>query len=209
MLKKEVLFFSVLLFSIFLVQAYTLKIPLCNSTINTSCLNYTFSDSIDTTYLVAMFFKDGYLYISNNSSPNYNITIINVTNNTYPTYSYAYTVSSGASMTVYQNITTNDSFVESWLLRNYGNYQNLWNSSYTRNEADLRFVNLSYLTNFVTRNEINNITSINLTQLNEHLNKEDTFWSGENFSTAWRIIIIIIGVLELILIFAILMNRGN
>lgn len=202
-MKKRLLILGILLLNLMLIQASILKIPLCNSTNMTSCVNVVNSSVYEGTPMV-VFFKDGYLFLTNDTYyANTNITI-NQTNINYTNITYYVLNASNVTINV------NDSYLESWL--NKRNWVIWNNNSYSRIELDNLFfkkadINLSFNVTYPTREELYNLTKLNITQLQEHLANEQSFWS-DNFSIGWRIIIIVIGVLVILILFSVIMNRN-
>lgn len=238
MINKKIII-SFLLLSFFLILslngilAYTLKFPLCSPPIiNNSCINYTIAQAVTNAPSAIMYFgQDGNLYLTNDTLIQY--TVIN--NITYPTYQtinttnityiYNYNATNGSviNVTIYQNITANETYLRQWLASiNFSNassnISSLFNiSGYNRAEAEAAFAFKSELTNlqngvsntFATKVEMNNLdakyaalligqngTVTNFTALAEKIENNT---SGE-FSITWEIIIIINSILAVCII---------
>lgn len=223
MINKKIILSS-LFFMFFLViilngiMAYTFQIPLCNSSINSSCINLTSVASITNAPINGiMFWKDGNLYLTNDTSFNYTVynnTVYNVTNITYQTINatYIYNITNGSNVTIIQNITANDSIIRDWINSKLNN--TFFNGSiYNKSDAEITFALKTELNelktsiaNYATKNEMTSLDSkyayllaINGSGLNGSININEL--SNDNgISTTWMVIIIINCVLTVILI---------
>jgi hypothetical protein len=227
MVNKKIIL-SLFFFGLFLsvlngIIAYTYQIPLCSSTINSSCINFTSVGAITNGPINGiMFWKDGYLYLTNDTLTNYTSNTYityNITNITYVTNSYNLT--NGSNITIIQNITANDTLVQQWI--SSLNLSNNWSSLgiYTKNEtqaalnAELSSVQ-SLLANYATKADLdalNNalnikygyLLAINSTGINGTINLNEIN-NGTEFSMTWKVIIVINCILIVILIIFIVRN---
>lgn len=207
MITKKIissLFFFVLLLTIIIgISAYTFQIPICNSTINNSCINITSISPITNAPNGIMFWKDGYLYLTNDTATNYTIYNITNTNITYQNITYFYNISNGSSLTIIQNITANESIIRDWINSKLNStFYN--NSFYNRSDADITFA---------FKTEFNNLkNSLSTYAMKTDLDKYgylltinasgiDAINVNENggLSTTWIVIIIINCVLTVVL----------
>jgi hypothetical protein len=228
MINKKIILGSLLL-SLFLILslngilAYTYKFQLCNPpTINDSCINYSSVSPVTNAPINGiMYWKDGSLYLTNETPLNYNYTYVtyNVTNVTYVTNSYNLTNGTNVTIIQIQNITANDTLVQQWLSSLNISNSSVFNWSnlgiYTKNEtqaalnAELSSVQ-TLLANYATKADLdalNNalnakygyLLAINSTGINGTINLNEIN-NGGGFDMTWKVIIIIIGVLVFILI---------
>lgn len=206
------------------ISAYSYQIPVCNSTLNTSCIPITNISSITNAPHAIIYFQDGNLYITNDTFYPNATTVINntyyyttqVTNLTYVTYNYTYIMnySNGSSFIFQPNITLDEDAVVSRINKLYSlsNFSRFYNKT----EIDGIFVTQSQMNNLVTSlgtyatkgdlvnfdtrlaslNNLNSInwSSFNLTKINEHID------NGGDFSTTWKTIVIIEGIIILLLL---------
>lgn len=197
------------------VTAYSYKIPVCNATsYNNSCLNVTSVGAITNAPNSMIYYQDGNIYLTNDTIPNihaiYNYTMINVTNISYNnitminftnisyyngtilnyTYNYSYGSSNTINKSEFDNIYANQSQLT-----------NLINSLPTTYSTKTDLINLeARITNL---NSISNLSSLNMTRINEHLDSGD-------FSGSWKIAIVIEGILIVLLIlFAMRMSMSG
>lgn len=212
MINKKILL-SVFFLSLFLatlngVVAYSFQIPLCNSTVNVSCINYTSIAPITNAPLnEIIYWRDGYLYLTNDT----NITHNNYTNNiTYTniSYFYIYNATNGSSITVIQNFTANESIVREWLITKLNSmFHNM--TVYNRSEADTTFAFRTELdgvrnslVNYATVNDLNArygyLLAINASGINGSINSSDSV--NQDIGLVWKIIIIVNCVLIVILL---------
>lgn len=187
--------------------AYSYKIPICNTTINTSCLSINETSAI--TGLTTpesnarLFYRNGILYLSNDSEIT-NYTIYYVTNITNVTNIYHYNLTNGSSINIIQNGTgTNESFIRE-IVKNFYNSSIL---SYNKTQIDELFATKSDMDNL--RNSLNtyaskvyvddlrvNISFLNITSLNEHL--DNSF----EFNMIWIVVICVNALFTILLIIA-------
>ena len=182
--KIGILLFSCMLLSLLLsvnfILGYTIKIPVCNSTINNSnntnsCINYTTVSAV-TNAPPAMIYlgQDGNLYLTNdtsmNFSNNYNATFITyqVTNITNVTYIYSYNATNGSTInvTILQNVTANETYLRQWIaslnISSFFNY-----TGYNKSDADSIFASKSDLNNI--QNSLGLATKIDLNSFEARL----------------------------------------
>jgi hypothetical protein len=223
MIKKTILnlFFFVLFLTILngigLVSAYSFQIPICNPpSINISCIELTSIPSITTAPLNGiMYWKDGYLYLTNETVISYgsinNTYTYNNTIYTNVSYFYSYNLTNGSTLIITQNVTANDSIIRDWVNNKINvTLNNI--TYYNKNEADAKFVfrtEFDELKNTLsTYSTISNLDSRYgyLLAINGSGIVNGTINSGNegNFSTIWKVIIIILCVLVVILLFAII-----
>lgn len=214
------------------VSAYTLKLPVCNATVNNSCINI--SDSPGTTNSVTpaiIFYQGGNLYISNDIPQNYTITYVNnnwtnytnytnltqfiqqITNVTYVTY--IINNSNGSSLIFQQNYSINNSYIrhlfdEEYAISPFANYFN-------KTEADSRFTlkgEIPNLAAYLTRGDfearwatLSNLNNLNLNLSNLNVSQiNEHLDNGGDFTMNWKIIIGVIGIM--VLGIAIMMIKG-
>ena len=155
--------------SISSTSAYTIKLPVCNGTVSTSCINFT--DAVGTTNsgtLATIFYQNGNIYVSNDIPPNYTInnyfTItnasnymnvsMNVTNITYQNISYItyqINLSNGSTYVIQENHTVINYTVSNDYIREL--FQQVYVASNWSN-----FYNKTYIdTNFETIGDINSV----------------------------------------------------
>jgi len=215
------LFFFFIFSSILLsgISAYTFQLPLCNATINTSCINYTSVGAITNAPINGiMFFRDGNLYLTNDTIINYtvtnNITVNNITQNI--THIYNYNATNGSSITVVQNITANESIIRDWVAAKLTTtFSNI--TFYNRSDADITFAFKSDVTNLRTEitnmllnypsiTDMNNkygyLLVINTTGVNGTIQLTEDM--GDGMSTTWKVIVIINCVLIVLLMIIII-----
>jgi hypothetical protein len=212
MIHKKILL-SLFFFASFLivlngVMAYSFQFPLCNPPIiNNSCINYTAVAAITNAPINSvMYWRDGYLYLTNETAIVYNTT--HITNITYTNVSYFYNISNGSSVTVIQNITANESIVREWLVAKLNStFYNM--TFYNRTEADGLFAFKSEISEvrnrfvgYVTTADLDTrygyLLSINSTGINGSVNLSDIADSG--FTTTWKVIVIINSIMIVILV---------
>jgi hypothetical protein len=213
-------------------SAYTFQIPLCNSTVNTSCINLnTITPVTNAPINGIMYWRDGNLYLTNDTVINYtiinNITNItyqnNITNITYQTTNvttYVYNISNGSSLIVYQNITANDSIIRDWInskLNSSFSNTSLLNF-YNKTDAEITFalktelIELrSNLVNYATKADVDKygrLLVIDTSGLNETLNLQELV-DNNGLSMTWMIIIIVNCVLVVVLMIAVVKLMMN
>lgn len=195
--------------------------PLCNSTTNSSCINYTSVSPITTAPMNGIIFvRDGYLYLTNDTLINYttinNISyyITNITNITY-----VYNISNGSNLTIIQNITANDSIIRDWVNSKL-NSSFLNSSYYIKNETDIKFVFRTELdelkntlTTYSTKNDLNTrygyLLAINASSVTGSINL-DNLNEDNGFTMVWKVILIIDCVLTVLLMIGLLkMSMDN
>lgn len=239
MINKTI--FSILLLSFLLlfvtsISAYTIKIPVCtsSSTINDTCLNYSYVGAITNAPKAIMYLgDDGNLYLTNDTQVQYTIVnnytnytnVYNVTNVTQLVSNYySYNLTNGSNITIFQNFTANDSIIRTWI--SSLNLSIFNNTIYNKSDADSIFafkgdlVNLqNALANYATKNDISildskitqsSLSSLNLSGINGSINlkaiQDHIDNSTGDFSMTWKVIIIINCVLIVILILLIAKN---
>jgi len=212
MITKKIilnLFFFVFILTIInAVSAYSFQVPVCNSTINDSCINFVSTAPITTAPTNGLvYWKDGYLYFTNETPiDSINNTYIYTYNNTIYT-GVSYNISNGSTITIIQNITANDTIIRNWV------YSQLNSTFYNKSEADIAFVPRtefnplrdSLPTTYVTITDLNSKYSY-LLAINgsEIINGTISSGDGEKLTITWKIIIIINCVLIVILLIAII-----
>jgi hypothetical protein len=215
MITKKIIY-SLFFLAFFLIMlngilAYTLQISLCNPpTINESCINYTSISPVTNAPVNGiMYWKDGYLYLTNETPINYTINNnYNVTNITFQiTNITTYNLSNGSSLTIIQNITANDSIIQNWVNSKLSNI-----TVYNRSDANTTFAFRTELTDLIntlssyaTKNDLTNfdakygyLLAINSSGINGTINLNET--GNEEFSLTWKVIVIIDCILTIILI---------
>lgn len=213
MITKKIIL-SLFFFTLFLtilngVLAYTLQIPLCTPSINTNCINYTSVSPITNIPLNGiMFWKDGYLYLTNETAINY--TVINnnytyINNGTNITYyitnvtTYSYNLTNGSNLIIIQNITANESIVRDWVNSKFNT------TFYNKSDAEITFAfktELNELKNtlssYAVKTDLDKygyLLAINASGIDElNLNENDSL------SMIWKVIIIINCILIVIII---------
>lgn len=209
--KKTIL--SIFFLALFLVTlngviAYTLQIPLCNATTNTSCINST-SVAPVINNSNGIYFRDGFLYLTNDTNITHNITYVtyNVTNITV----YSYNISNGSTLNIYQNVTGNDTIIRDWV--NAKLNATLFNMSfYNKTDADINFAFKTELA--ALRTEITNaltaystkvdldtrygpLLTLNSSALNQTAIDD---LNEDKFTLTWKIVLIIDCVLTVLLL---------
>ena len=207
-----VLAFTFLLLFISGTLGYSIKIPVCNSTLNDSCITYSNVAAIASAPLASMYLgADGNIYLTNDTLSNYTIyspVFYNYTNITQNiTYYYSYNLTNGSNLTIYQNVTANDTMLRTWIATLNLTFNQ---SGYNRTEADSLFAskidlaNLqNALVNYASKNDLNTLnakfspllyinftgtngSSINLKAIQDHVDN-----STGDFNMTWKVIIII------------------
>jgi hypothetical protein len=211
MITKKILlglfFFGLFLLMLNGIFAYTYQIPLCNSSINDSCLNFTSVGPItDGPINGIIFWKDGYLYLTNETIINHTINYYNMTNVTYQnitnvTTNYYYNISNGSSLTIIQNVTANDSLIKEWM----NSKMNL--SFYNKSDAEITFAfktELNELKNtlssYAAKTELDKYGYLLAINASDVINGTIGNKNDINFNLTWEVIIIINCILTVILI---------
>jgi hypothetical protein len=206
------------------ISAYTFKIPVCNDTVNTSCINYTAITPITNAPINSvMFFRDGNLYLTNDTTFTYTIVnnITNITQNI--TNIYSYNATNGSDITVVQNITANESIIRDWVVTKLTTtFSNM--TFYNKSEADNLFAFKTEMNNVKTEitnmllsypsiTDMNNkygyLLVINTSGANGTIQLTEDVGSGMGMT--WKVIIIInivISVLLMIVIVKIMMDNN-
>ena len=217
MIKKlslMILVLLVLMIAIAGVTAYSYQIPVCNSTLNTTCIPIT-STATNSTQKAVIYYQDGFIYLTNDTNLYNNYTNITYTNITYLTYMINYT--NGSSFIFQPNITINDGYVRDLFQQVYSasNFSNFYNKTTIDSKiaslgssGDLDFIKNSLAT-YATKNDLalydiklnnlNNVNSLNwslfnLTAINEHID------NGGDFSITWKVIVIIEAIVIILLL---------
>lgn len=198
--------------------AYTLKFPLCNSTVNDSCINYTSVSPITNAPKAIMYWDEsGNLYLTNDTPTVYinNYTYlqyVNLTNITYQVTNITnlyYNASNGSNIILSVNVTANETFVREWLVNLYSNFSNIYNRSEIENrfafKDDLNgirniFNNYTLTVDTKVDNLYSNISSLNITRMNEFMD------DNGSFSTTWKVIVIINCILMVAIILFLIRN---
>jgi len=143
--------------SINLIAAYTIKLPICTDTLNVSCVHLNdATGTVNSGNPAIIFYQNGNIYLSNDIPTNYTISnyytnitnitnIINVTNITqqnisYITYNINY--SNGSSFVIQQNhtiinYTINNDYIRDLFQQIY--IASNWSNFYNRTYIDLNF----------------------------------------------------------------------
>jgi hypothetical protein len=207
LIKKLGVSVTFLVFALLLINlanAYSVKINVCNSTLNTSCLEITSVSAITTApYSYIYLGPDGNIYLTNDTSFNY----VNATNITYimnyNNVTNFYNMSNGSDLIVVQNFTANDSLIEAWLLQT-----NLSKYFYNRTFADSIF---ALKGDYATKTELNsidvkyaaaittNFITTNGTTINSTVVADYVINDKDDFTMVWKIILISSFVLTLLL----------
>jgi len=182
-MRYNLVFFTVfILFLMAGIDSYSYKIAVCNSSSNNTCFYMNETPYISQGETNArVFYKDGYIHVTNDTPINYTInTITNITNY------YVYNVTNG-SINIIQNLNTTDNYT---YINNA--ISNILNSSiYNKSQSDNIFAtkneineikntlgtyayrtDIDYLNN--TINEVN-LSGLNMTELREHLDNPFKF----------------------------------
>lgn len=200
-MKIKLLLFSILLLTIIYVSAYSIQIPVCNNNLTLNCINYSNVTSINNASHAVLFVgEDGNLYLTNETPPYvatiYNYTSYNVTNVTYHYYN-----TSNGSISVYYNVTANETQVKEWLEKLYKNLSNIYNKT----DVEEVFVNKSLFNE--SYHELKNITThlydyinnVNMTLVNNQMGNisfnvseiNDFLEDNSKFTLFWKFVIII------------------
>lgn len=148
-----ILLLSFLLLFVTSISAYTIRIPVCNSnsTINDTCLNYSYVGAVTNAPKAIMYLgDDGNLYLTNDTQIQYTMynnytnytniyNVTNVTNITHVSNYYVYNFTNGtaSNITIVQNFTANDSIIRAWVS---SLNLSIFNSTmYNKSEADSIF----------------------------------------------------------------------
>lgn len=231
MISKKILI-SLLFFTFFLamtlngIVAYTFQIPLCNSSsLDDTCINFTSTSSITNAPINGiMFWRDGYLYLTNDTSINYTVynnTVYNITNVTYQTINatYIYNISNGSTLTIIQNVTVNESIIKDFINSKLNN--SFFNGSfYNKSETDSIFALKTEINdlknqfaNYASKNDITSLDAkygyllaINASGINGSSINLNELSQDNGLSMTWKVIIIINSIFILVLI--IVMIKG-
>ena len=212
------------------ISAYTIKLPACNDgIINTSCVTLSdATGTTNTGNPAVVFYQNGNIYVSNDIPTNYtinyynytNITNVNLTNMTNITYvTYNINLSNGSTYVIQENQTIINYSIDNDYLRQLfqqvylnSNFSNFYNTSYINaNFETISDVNniKNTLSNYVSRADLsildarinalnnngsNNINGLNMTRL------KDIVDNGTDFSTIWKVVIIIEAVIIVLLL---------